>query len=272
MEIDARIDVRSRSKGPITMLLLAQAHGSEWKDLLPLLGAVAGFAAYIGAIRLWYHKLRMECVDAMTKDVAESTQAAAQWAAFKAKWGTLEEQAKALKKSADQVQTEIEKIKPETPETQTALAAAKNTAKAAEQIESDAKTNAEAAPPESHMAGRLKTAVKWIRALSLLDVAILFTAIVVFKQAFRKWLPYVDGQWTWDPDASFDPFALAVQLVLLLIVAICFAHVGSGCAAWCMSKEFRPKKQGEKEKHICAPALIFGVIAGLILLVGLLVL
>jgi hypothetical protein len=270
MENHARVDVRSRPKGPITMMLLAQTHGSEWNDLLPLLGAVAGFAAYIGAIRLWYHKLRMECVDAMSKDQDESTQAAAQWSAFKAQWGALAQQAEALKKSADQVQTDIEKIKPETDERHAALAAAKKTAKAAEAIEKDASTNAKAKPPESHMAGRLKTAVNWIRALSLLDVAILFTAIVVFKQAFRQWLPYVDDQWTWDPDAPFDPFALAVQLVLLLIVAICFAHVASGFDAWAMSKEFKPKKQGEEKKHISAPAIIFVVTAGLILLVGLL--
>lgn len=43
----------------------------EWAPYLPLLTLIAGLAAYVGAMRLWFHKVRMDAVDAMKKAEAE---------------------------------------------------------------------------------------------------------------------------------------------------------------------------------------------------------
>jgi hypothetical protein len=48
------------------------AANSEWMPYVPLLALTAGLAAYVGTIRLWFHKLRMDSVDALKKAEAES--------------------------------------------------------------------------------------------------------------------------------------------------------------------------------------------------------
>lgn len=48
------------------------ATNPEWMPYVPLLALTAGLAAYIGTIRLWFHKLRMDSVDAIKKAEAES--------------------------------------------------------------------------------------------------------------------------------------------------------------------------------------------------------
>jgi hypothetical protein len=245
------------------MLILAQAQSQGWKDLLPLLGAVGAIAAYIGAIRLWYHKVRMECVDGMTKDLDECTESAAQWTRFTKTWETLAGQAESMTTSANTAKTKLEAIKPETDETRAAVVATGDAARRADEISTTATKVAAAPAPKSHLKSRMKTAVWWIRGLSLLDVAILFTAVVLFKHAFRPWLPYANGQWNWNSHARFDPFALAVQVVLLVIVGVCGAHVWGGCAAWAMGTEF-------KKKGHTSIAVAFGLIAGALLLAALL--
>lgn len=48
------------------------AANSEWMPYVPLLALTAGVAAYVGTIRLWFHKLRMDSVDAIKKAEAET--------------------------------------------------------------------------------------------------------------------------------------------------------------------------------------------------------
>jgi hypothetical protein len=49
----------------------SQPDSAVWKDYLPLLAIFGAAAAYIGAIRLWYHKVRMDATDALKKADAE---------------------------------------------------------------------------------------------------------------------------------------------------------------------------------------------------------
>jgi hypothetical protein len=43
----------------------ADSDALNWKDLMPLLGLAVAMAAYVSALRMWYHKLRMDMLDAL---------------------------------------------------------------------------------------------------------------------------------------------------------------------------------------------------------------
>jgi hypothetical protein len=119
---------------------------------LPLLALIVAMSAYVGALRLWYHKLRTDAVDAIRKDRI----------AF------------------------------------------------------------------GYMAGRLRTAVVWLRVLMVVDLVLLVGAVTAFRQTFGAYLPgegfgYVD---------SPQRIVLLARVGFVLICLFCLVHAYGGSQAW----------------------------------------
>lgn len=162
---------------------------SEWMPYIPLLALAAGLAGYVGTIRLWFHKLRMDSVDAIKKAEAETDDA--------------------KKKSAD------------------------------------------------HAKKRIGAAVWWLRGLMVLDVGFLILAIIVYKRAFKRWLP--GSNWI-SPDPS-DDLAFVIRLGLVAICCLCIAHVLACASAWYRSAEYGKNAHLWRAGLAAVPAFVLLVFA-----------
>lgn len=68
---------------------------SSWQAVMPLLGLIAAMAAYLSAIRIWYHKVRMDVTDAIEKRKLELK------AELKKEKQTIQDESSELKRAAE---------------------------------------------------------------------------------------------------------------------------------------------------------------------------
>lgn len=54
------------------MLMAEQSTLPPWFQYMPLLALLGALAAYVGALRLWYHKLRLDTIDSINKESTET--------------------------------------------------------------------------------------------------------------------------------------------------------------------------------------------------------